>query len=138
MMRWRTALLYGGALAATVFLLEWLDWKHASRDYPTSAYIVAIALLFAALGLWVGRRSSIVDRAGGERNDRAIAALRMSPRELTVLELLAKGCQDKVIARRLGVSPNTVKTHLKNIYGKLEVDNRTAAAARARELAILP
>ena len=41
------------------------------------------------------------------------------------------------IADRLGISQNTVKTHLKNIYGKLGVTNRTQAAAEAKILKIL-
>jgi LuxR family maltose regulon positive regulatory protein len=59
---------------------------------------------------------------------------RLSERELDVLELLAQALPSKKIARTLGVSYSTVKWHLKNIYGKLEVASRDEAVARLREL----
>ncbi len=62
----------------------------------------------------------------------------LSDRELQVLRLLAEGQTNQEIARRLYMSVNTVKTHLKNIYGKLGAKNRARAGARARELGLIP
>jgi LuxR family maltose regulon positive regulatory protein len=61
----------------------------------------------------------------------------LTDREMEVLQLLAEGLTNKQIAGRLVVAPSTVKQHLKNIYGKLEVHSRTQAVARGRELALL-
>jgi LuxR family maltose regulon positive regulatory protein len=61
----------------------------------------------------------------------------LSDRELEVLELIAKGLTNQVIADRLVLSLHTVKTHTRNIYGKLDVHNRTEAVDRARSLGIL-
>ena len=61
----------------------------------------------------------------------------LTERELEVLRLLAGGLSNKEIAERLIVAPSTVKQHLKNIYGKLDVHSRTQAVARGRELALL-
>ena len=61
----------------------------------------------------------------------------LSPRELQVLRLLASGLANKEIAQTLVIAAGTVKQHLKSIYGKLEVHNRTEAANRARELDLL-
>jgi LuxR family maltose regulon positive regulatory protein len=58
----------------------------------------------------------------------------LTTREAEVLALLANGLSNKDIAQRLVVAPGTVHKHLKNIYSKLYVHNRTAATARAREL----
>jgi LuxR family maltose regulon positive regulatory protein len=61
----------------------------------------------------------------------------LTDRELDVLEELTKGLTNREIAERLMVSLNTVKTHTKNIYAKLEVRNRTEAVVRAQELGLL-
>lgn len=135
---WRLALLYGGALALATFALEWLDLQHGLKRWSTSAYVVAVAMGFAALGLWVGNRLTARPRGRFERNTAALATLGISEREAEVLDLLAEGCANKVIARRLGISPNTVKTHIQRVYEKLSVESRTQAIAKARELMILP
>lgn len=61
----------------------------------------------------------------------------LSRRELEVLRLLARGESNKDLARQLGVSLSTVKTHLRHIYEKLGAGSRTQAVRRARELALL-
>jgi LuxR family maltose regulon positive regulatory protein len=61
----------------------------------------------------------------------------LSNREMEVLQLLSQGCSDKKIAEALVIAPETVHKHLKNIYGKLAVHNRTEAVSRALQLALL-
>jgi LuxR family maltose regulon positive regulatory protein len=61
----------------------------------------------------------------------------LSERELEVLTLVAAGKTNQEIAKELFVALSTVKTHIKNIYGKLDARNRTQALARARELGLL-
>lgn len=58
----------------------------------------------------------------------------LSERELEVLRLLGSELSGPDIARELIISLNTLRTHTKNIYGKLEVNNRRAAVRRAKEL----
>jgi len=62
----------------------------------------------------------------------------LTPRELEVLQQIAAGDSNQEIAAKLFITVRTVKKHASNIYGKLGVGNRTAAVARARELALLP
>jgi LuxR family maltose regulon positive regulatory protein len=60
----------------------------------------------------------------------------LSARELDVLRLLGTDLDGPEIARELVVSLNTMRTHTKNIYAKLGVNNRRAAVRRARELGL--
>jgi len=62
----------------------------------------------------------------------------LSERELQVLQLVAEGASNKEIAQRLSITLSTVKAHLRNINGKLDVGSRTQAVARARSLRLLP
>ena len=58
--------------------------------------------------------------------------LPLTAREQDVFQLLASGASNREIADALTISENTVKTHVRNILDKLELDNRTAVAAYAR------
>lgn len=62
----------------------------------------------------------------------------LSQREIEVLQLIAEGCTNQQIAEELIVSLSTVKTHARNIFGKLGVKNRTEAVAKARLFGLLP
>ncbi len=61
----------------------------------------------------------------------------LSQRELEVLRLLAEGLTYDQVARRLVISVNTVRFHVKSIYSKLDVENRVAAIERARGMSLL-
>ncbi|WP_426979050.1 response regulator [Pseudarthrobacter sp. O4] len=64
-------------------------------------------------------------------------AASLTPREVQLLELLATGLSNRAIAKQIFISEATVKTHLVHIYGKLGVDNRTAAIAAATQRRII-
>lgn len=134
----RPIFLYGTALASAAFLLEWLNYKQAMHRWSAEFYITCIAAICVALGIWVGNRLTARPRQPFARNDAAVAALGLSARECEVLEMLAAGYANKVIARRLDISPNTVKTHAARVYEKLAVASRTQAVQKARTLDILP
>lgn len=135
----RLILIYGAVLALLALVAEGLELGHALDLIPTSLFVLGVALLFAGLGIWLGTRLAPRPRgAAFVRNDKALAALGISPRECEVLELLAEGASNKVIARRLDISPNTVKTHAARLFEKLEAQSRTQAVRKARELDLLP
>lgn len=132
-------ILYGLLLAVTAFALEWLQYKYFTRSYPVEIYVVLIATGFAVLGLWVGHKLTARNpRVPFEQNRAAIRSLGISARELEVLEALADGQSNKEIGRTLGISPNTVKTHVARLYAKLKVSGRIQAIAEARSLQLIP
>ncbi|MGF6780722.1 LuxR C-terminal-related transcriptional regulator [Paraburkholderia sp. GAS334] len=65
------------------------------------------------------------------------AAIALTPRELSILDLVAQLKSNKEISRALGISLDTVKTHMKNILAKLSVGKRIEAARRAEALGLI-
>lgn len=78
---------------------------------------------------------SALEKRNNSRKNNSDALL--SARELDTLKLIARDLSNQEIANKLFISLNTVKTHLQNIYLKLEVDNRTKAVTKAKELGIV-
>jgi LuxR family transcriptional regulator, maltose regulon positive regulatory protein len=60
----------------------------------------------------------------------------LSPRESDILRLIAEGRSNKEIARDLAIAPETVKSHIKNIFIKLKVERRAQAVSRAQILGL--
>jgi len=78
----------------------------------------------------------LMQREKHQQQTAGLSVIAFSPREREVIGELAEGLSNKEIARALDLSENTVKFHLKNIYTKLEVSERAAAIARARDLSL--
>jgi DNA-binding CsgD family transcriptional regulator len=137
--QWRRIAAYGAALAAGALALQWLKYDRLAWSRPGEIYFALVAAGFLALGVFLGLRlfAGRGTAAASDGNPQAVASLGISPRELAVLRELAAGRSNKEIARRLEVSPNTVKTHLARLYEKLGARRRTDAVNRARELGII-
>jgi DNA-binding CsgD family transcriptional regulator len=136
---WRTIAVYAAALAGGAFVLEWLQYQYLVRTLAPEFYVLLIALGFTALGIWAGYRlTPRTVAAAFTRNEATLKTLGVTEREVAVLELLAAGDANKEIARKLDISPNTVKTHIASLFAKLEVQRRTQAIQTARELKLLP
>lgn len=129
---------YGAFLALGTVALQWLDYQRVARTHSGDVYIFLVAAAFLALGVFVGMRLFGARAVAFGGNPQAVASLGISARELKVLEELAAGRSNKEIAARLGVSPNTVKTHVARLFEKLGAKRRTDAINRARELGIVP
>lgn len=143
-------LLYGIVLAVLVFFLKWVQWNFLIVNNAIDIYIGIIAILFLALGVWVANqvikpKTIIVERkvpvqASGTFaiDEDAVRELGISKREHEVLQLLAGGCSNAEVAAELFVSLSTVKTHVSNLFHKLDVKSRTQAIGKAKELKIIP
>jgi LuxR family maltose regulon positive regulatory protein len=86
---------------------------------------------------YVSRLQAAFEKADGETSLTQPLIDPLSSRELEVLELLVTDLSGPEIAAKLMVSPNTMRTHTKNIYSKLDVHSRRAAVRKAKELDLL-
>ena len=87
--------------------------------------------------LKTGKETSEIDEKTGDAGDEWEMVDDLTPRELEMLKLAAKGCTNAEIASHLLVSVATVKWHLYNAFQKLGAHNRMTALARLRELGLL-
>ncbi|RZJ64223.1 MAG: response regulator transcription factor [Flavobacterium sp.] len=131
-----------GALVA----LRFLETRFFFLNYPMEFFVGGLALLFTAIGIWIALqlvkpRTIIVEkevRISSEfsADEKIAEQFGLSKRELDVLTLLAKGHSNAEIAAALFVSTNTIKTHISNIFGKLDVSRRTQAVEKAKQVGI--
>jgi DNA-binding NarL/FixJ family response regulator len=82
-----------------------------------------------------GRR--VIPPAVAARLAQRLAVPSLTPREIAVLELVAKGLSNREIGAALSTRPGTIKTHLERVYAKLGVGDRTAAALMAIERGLI-
>ena len=138
----RIIVIYGIALAALVGVLKYVEYRFLVRDLSQEIYVGLIAFIFTGLGIWAGprllRRKVVFVRPDFVLDERALGRLGISKREHEVLELMAQGHSNQEIADKLYVSVNTVKTHLGNLFLKLEVSRRTQAVQKGKELGLIP
>lgn len=149
----RSKLIIGYAvlLAALVLVLKWLEWKYLMVDNSMEAYIGLLAIFFTVLGVWIARhivkpkvetvvveKEVIVTQNGPFiRDEAALEKLNLSAREYEILQLLAKGYSNAEIAGGLFLSLSTVKTHISNLFFKLDVKSRTKAIEKSKRLRII-
>jgi len=143
-------LLYGLLGGALIALLKAIEFRYLVVEHSVEIYGGLVALVFVTLGIWLGlritqRKERVVVRevsvpapATFTRNEEKLAAIGMTPRELEILELIAKGLSNREIAERVFVSENTVKTHSSRVFEKLGAKRRTQAVQLGKELGLIP
>ncbi len=105
------------------------------KSYPPEKLLSAIDDIFS--GQIHVPESLVTELAQHKANEQERASCTLSPRQLDVLKLLAKGYPNKKVADILNISEDTVKFHLRGIYKELGVSNRTESVTRANELGLL-
>lgn len=108
---------------------------HHTKDLLNEAFKKQAASRTKIPDKFAENLKTIIERK--EKSKKVHAAIDLSARELDTLKLIAQDLSNQEIADKLFISLNTVKTHVKNIYLKLEADNRTKAIAKAKELGII-
>jgi two-component system, NarL family, nitrate/nitrite response regulator NarL len=105
---------------------------YVMKDIPAAKFVDVV---LATLGGQAVVPHRLAARAAGVRSstERSVALMadQLTYRELDVLRLLAEGLPGDAIARKLGISRNTVRTHVQNVLTKLQVHSRLEAATFA-------
>jgi two-component system, NarL family, response regulator LiaR len=147
--------LYAVAIAVIILLLQWMQFRFLVIDHLTEVYVLCIAVLFTAIGIWIAKmltrsgtniikETVVVEKevmvyktADSVPDKQMISELGISQREIEVLQLMAAGATNQEIADQLFLSLNTIKTHTSRIFEKLDVKRRTQAIEKARKLNII-
>ena len=128
---------YGSALALMLILFKSIEYSFFSHRITLDIYLGIVAFLFLAIGSFIGLRIRSSNQSKMNNKLQIIQTDLLSERESEVLTLIAEGLTNQEIADKLFVSINTTKTHLKHIFEKLNVTNRTQAISVARDQEII-
>lgn len=137
----KTVLRFGLIIIALLVLFQLSTASLFVPDLPADTVIGITAVILVALGIYLGgnfKKEKIVEVGPTLEADQSrIAELGISQRELEVLDLISQGLSNKQIADQLFVSESTIKTHVSNLFVKLDVKRRTQAVTRAKEWKII-
>jgi DNA-binding CsgD family transcriptional regulator len=146
----RTTLIYGLIGGAVIAALKLAEYRFLVVEHSLEIYGGLVALVFAALGIWLGLKLTrtterIVVREVPVPTDapfvvrtESVERLGVTPREMEILHLIAAGLSNREIAERLNVSENTVKTHAARLFAKLNARRRTQVVQLAKEAGLIP
>ena len=143
----RTVLVYGLLGGALIVALKLIEYRFLVVEHSLEIYGGLVALIFAALGIWLGLRMT------GRKTEKEIVVVRetapfvvdqarleqlgITPREYEILTQIAAGLSTREIAETLFVSENTVKTHSRRLFDKLDARRRTQAVQIAKEQGLI-
>jgi DNA-binding CsgD family transcriptional regulator len=143
-------LIYGLCGGVLIVVLRLIEFRFLVVEHSLEIYGGLIALLFAALGIWLGlkltrKKEVVVVKEVPVRsnqpfalNEERLKDLGITRRELEILGLMAQGMSNREIADKLFVSENTVKTHSSRLFDKLSARRRTQAVQIGKEMGLIP
>lgn len=146
----KQVVLYGLVGGMLIALLKFIEYKHFVQAYPSELYGGLVALLFTAIGIYLGLKwtrpkETVIVRevmvpANGPfvLNAEELKSLGITPREHEILGLIAQGLSNREIGEKLFVSENTVKTHSSRLFDKMSVNRRVQAVQKAKDLRLIP
>ena len=150
---WRHIILFGLMGGIVITLMKWTEYRYLVVEHSIEIYGGLTAATFAAFGIWLGLRLTRkrivlkevrvtvpVPVPAGQPfavNSKKFEELEITPRELEILGLIAKGMSNREIAEKLFVSENTVKTHSSRVFDKLGAKRRTQAVQLGKEFGLI-
>ena len=145
----KTILLYGLVGGALIALMKVVEYRFLVVRHSLEIYGGIVALIFAALGIWLGLKLTKTKIVVQEvpvpvpaepfvLNEAQQEKLGITARELEILQHIAAGLSNREIAAKLYVSENTVKTHAGSVFEKLSAKRRTQAVQLAKQAGLIP
>ena len=147
---WKTTILFGLCLAVLLVALKWVEYSFFIKDLTLETYLGIVGGVCVLLGGWMGWKLTQGHKAEIEEIKSNLTEspqtvpypagnrFTLSPREHEVLVMIAQGLSYQEVADQLHVSLSTVKTHVANIFSKMDVQRRTQAVMLAQNSGLLP
>ncbi len=147
----RHIILYGLATASLIFGLKWLQWNFLIMENAIDIYVGLLAIIFTMLGAWIASQSikpktqtvfmekpiMIYEPKEFILNQAGLKRLNLTTREYQILKLIVQGYSNSDIAEKLFLSLSTIKTHVSNLYTKMDVSSRFQAITVAKKMKIV-
>lgn len=134
----KTILIFSALIIAVLSLFQLSKYSVLSGDLKIEWSIGIIAIIFFFVGLYINRRGKNHQKESSSPIDeQTLESVGLSKREYEILQEISNGLSNKEIADKLFVSESTVKTHVSNIFIKLDAKRRTQAIKKAKALKII-
>lgn len=137
----QTIIRFGLIIAALLILFQLSKVSLMVPDISQDLIIGLIGAAFIGFGIYLGfnfRKVKLVEvDIPAEIDTRQIESLGLTERELEVLQLISAGYSNVEIGECLFLSESTIKTHVSNLFVKLDVKRRTQAVIKAKELRVI-
>ena len=135
----KTVLIFAALVIALLLLFQISKYRVITGRSKIEMIIALIALIFFIVGIVIQKKIFTTSKNESIEIDHAkIEKLQISKREYEVLLEVANGLSNKEIADKLFVSENTIKTHVSNLFIKLNAKRRTQAIQIAKDYRIIP
>ena len=155
----QTVIAFGLLILSVLVLFQLARFSRFQSGWSAEVWIAAFSLIFLFIGIFLSKKLQkekivekevlvekevivekeiLMQKHPFAVDEKKLDQLNISKREFEVLQLIGQGMSNQQIAEKLFVSENTVKKHISSLFLKLDVERRTEAIRRARELSLVP
>jgi len=134
----KTIVVFGSLVLALLVLFQLSQYSITSGNLKIEIVIAVIALVFFFIGIFINKRSlhKLIENSD-EIDFKKIENLEITKREYEVLQHIVSGLSNKEIAEKLFLSESTIKSHVSNLFLKLNAKRRTEAVKIAKSIHII-
>jgi two-component system, NarL family, response regulator LiaR len=144
----QVALGFGLLITAVLVLFQVARFTHFRVGVGIEVWIAVFSVVFLVIGIFLSRKlyaprariiekEVLVNAQPFSIDEKQLEKTGLSKRELEILGLITEGLSNQQIADKLFVSENTIKKHVSNLFFKLDVERRTEAIKKAKDLKII-